>query len=540
MPARVVDIGDGNEKSKILETQGKLQGPYVALSYAWGDAEDAMLKLKTTTRDDLLKEINLSQLILSHQHGIQVARELGYRYIWIDALCAIQDDKADWIGQAKLVAQIYGNADLTIVAGRSKDARDGFLPPAYTPSAPPAALHYQPASLPQLSRCWVSLPRSNEIGYLSGRGWCFQEALVSRRQIIYGEEQLSFHCREEIKFEGGHFENIGQVDAWYDLTTLFHHRYQPQRLPEIPRYARDDPVLERWYAMTSEYSSRGFYHASENHVALSSTVRLFQEALVARDGVGSDRYMAGLWERDMLHGLLWKGRRIEDNAAPALETPAERRGPSWSWMALIGPICYTSVLGKFSGLLREPCCTPAHHDGKTWASEPDGWGPDMIDSELFPHPFSLEVNAYIRRVRMSRYNTRDLPAIPLIGKFQYEIANPITFCLEAADDGIAPLISPVASDIAARGLFDVEDATANRPMNMWAMSVIGSEGLLLRMIPNTSNAFERLGVFYVEELTAFYPPEAVIEDTGARGYLKNLKRPKLIMENLPMEKIVLI
>ena len=201
---------------------------------------------------------------LKLQHGIQVARELGYRYIWIDALCAIQDVRADWIGQAKLVAQMYGNADLTIVAGRSKDARDGFLAPTYTPSAPPAALHYQPAYLPQvsqhypppnlppLSRCWVSLPRGYKIGYLNGRGWCFQEALVSRRQIIYGEEQLSFQCREEIKFEGGHWETIDRANAWYDLTTLRHYRGQPQSPPEIPRDARDDPILDRWYATTSE------------------------------------------------------------------------------------------------------------------------------------------------------------------------------------------------------------------------------------------------------------------------------------------------
>ncbi|CZR68456.1 uncharacterized protein PAC_18355 [Phialocephala subalpina] len=525
MPARVLDIGDGNKKPKIMETQGKVQDRYVALSYAWGDASDTMFKLKIDTRDDLLREIDLFQLALSHQHGIQVARELGYRYIWIDALCAIQDDEDDWIGQAKLVAQIYGNADLTIVAGRSKDARDGFLAPSYTPSIPPAALNYQPASSPVLSSCWVSLPRSNNIGYLSGRGWCFQEALVSRRQIIYGEEQLSFHCREEIRFEGGHFENIGREDTWYGLTTLSNH-HQPQRPRDLPqqRYqinARLDPILGRWYTMTSEYSSRGFYHTSENHVALSSTCQVYGRP------VGED----------MCHGLLWKGRRLEDEDATALEAPAQRRGPSWSWMALIGPIYYgggnlfSPGSGKWSSNLREPCCTPAYGDGKTWASDPDGWGPDMIDSKLFPDPFSLEINAYIRRVRISQYKDRELPFKTIGSKTVLEHANQIIFLLEADDGGSARLNPPVASDIAARGLFDIEHTAADRPTNMWAMSIIGLEGLLLKKVPNTSNVFERLGVFFIQELTAFYPPE-VIDDSG--------KRSNLIMEKLPMKKITLV
>ena len=77
-------------------------------------------------------------------------------------------------------------------------------------------------------------------------------------------------------------------------------------------------------------------------------------------------------------------------------------------------------------------------------------------------------------------------------------------------------------------------------MRMWATSVIGSEGLLLSLVPNTSNMYERLGVFYVEELTAFYPPEAAIKDTGERGRFVDRKSPKLIKENMPMQRVVLI
>ncbi|EMD58396.1 hypothetical protein COCSADRAFT_42334, partial [Bipolaris sorokiniana ND90Pr] len=59
------------------------------------------------------------------QEALQIIRELGYRYLWIDALCIIQGDKKDWASEARKIAQVYSNAELTIVAGRSEDSAKG-------------------------------------------------------------------------------------------------------------------------------------------------------------------------------------------------------------------------------------------------------------------------------------------------------------------------------------------------------------------------------------------------------------------------------
>lgn len=99
-----------------------------------------MLKMMASNLDvdlELLKEIRWADLILTHQQSIQVARELGYEYIRIDALCILQDDDDDWAKQSPLVPEIYGNADVSIVAGRSDDSRKGFLNSAYIPRVPP-------------------------------------------------------------------------------------------------------------------------------------------------------------------------------------------------------------------------------------------------------------------------------------------------------------------------------------------------------------------------------------------------------------------
>jgi len=37
---------------------------------------------------------------LTFQHAIIFTRRLGFRHIWIDSLCIIQDSKPDWEEQA--------------------------------------------------------------------------------------------------------------------------------------------------------------------------------------------------------------------------------------------------------------------------------------------------------------------------------------------------------------------------------------------------------------------------------------------------------
>ena len=142
----------------------------------------------------------------------------------------------------------------------------------------------------------------------------------------------------------------------------------------LPTFMGKQLILKRWYEMTTEYSSRSFFNPTDNHAALSGIVRQVQLALV-RSGLDPDReiYMAGLWEIDMVRGLVWRSRRIEDSRLVALkasvyEGRVVRRAPSWSWMALVRPICQQSIVD--SGL-----CVPANLDRKTWNPEPNGWGP---------------------------------------------------------------------------------------------------------------------------------------------------------------------
>jgi hypothetical protein len=54
-------------------------------------------------------------LDLTHTKVRQVARQVDLGFLWIDALCIIQDDKQDWEEQCPRMENVYKNALVTIV-----------------------------------------------------------------------------------------------------------------------------------------------------------------------------------------------------------------------------------------------------------------------------------------------------------------------------------------------------------------------------------------------------------------------------------------
>jgi hypothetical protein len=567
-PSRLIYIKE--KKPRLIEPGEDAVEVYVALSYSWGSAGRNMFKLRRSNRKAFLAGVSLSKLCLTHRQAIQTAKELGYHGIWIDALCIMQDDKKDWALQASLVPEIYNNADLTIVAGRSEDADKGFLEPTYSPDTPDAHLPYECSTTFTSTVCRIGKARTRDIGPTNDRGWCYQELLMSRRAIIYGEQQLSFQCRERHEFEDGECNMVGQRDTWYNL--LFPSRHSVS-LPEVKeihkpcnqvrsfrrstRYlvpsfgnkrrpwelgAGSDPALQRWYAMVAEYSKRSFYDPTDNHAAISGVARLFQTVLVERFGPGSDGYMAGLWEMDIISGLLWRSSRILDPDLPALQRPTHegriiRRAPSWSWMALVGPICQgisTDRAGSrgFSRL-GVPCCVPRSDNE---------WPGPMVEYSKSPDSFELGIYGYVRRLRISQYSTRDHAEYSAWGNivpYPTESLNRHTFRLEAeeAKQLIRGIRDPSLDwpNIAATGIFDMECKATNRPSSITALRLTSEEGLLLDEVYDSRGdtvGFRRVGVFVIENPVAFYPAHSIAANAYG-GY-------DIIEGRLPVESMTIL
>ncbi|KAF4943498.1 hypothetical protein FGADI_13374 [Fusarium gaditjirri] len=189
---------------------------YICLSYVWGTGSQT--QYTTKTRDQLSKpggldNVELPQTILD---AIKVTRELGIRYIWIDALCIMQDDNDD---KAKIISNmggIYANAILSLMASSNVNPTDG-LPGVGVPRA-----HEQIIEKLQGITLAVAFQDARqrysdiEDKLWNTRAWTFQERVLSRRSVYFTESQMCFVCPH-----GASFEDTVPVDPISYMITPF-------------------------------------------------------------------------------------------------------------------------------------------------------------------------------------------------------------------------------------------------------------------------------------------------------------------------------
>jgi hypothetical protein len=159
-------------------------GQYCTLSYRWGDTpHDYVLKESF----DMLFEMSVESMPQVFKDAFSIARGIGVRFIWIDALCIVQpaagNDK-DWLEEGYRMGTIYANSLCTIAATCALDAHQGFLALAesgfsgagYRTDAAPAN-----PDPPNSSEFFSIVSQSP----LNERGWVMQERALSRRVIHF-------------------------------------------------------------------------------------------------------------------------------------------------------------------------------------------------------------------------------------------------------------------------------------------------------------------------------------------------------------------
>ncbi|KAF2229432.1 hypothetical protein EV356DRAFT_571113 [Viridothelium virens] len=79
------------------------------------------------------------------QDAIRHTQTFGYQYLWVDSICIVQDDSEEVSSQLDQMCDIYGGAELTLVAAQGKDASHGMH--TFWPPPTPAAKHLFPLDL---------------------------------------------------------------------------------------------------------------------------------------------------------------------------------------------------------------------------------------------------------------------------------------------------------------------------------------------------------------------------------------------------------
>ena len=93
---------------------------HICLSHCWGSYRP--LKLEKATLEVFKSRISWNSLPLTFQDAISFARKLGVKYIWIDSLCIIQDDREDWERESANMAAIYQGLLLALAATRAESS----------------------------------------------------------------------------------------------------------------------------------------------------------------------------------------------------------------------------------------------------------------------------------------------------------------------------------------------------------------------------------------------------------------------------------
>ena len=126
LPARLVDLGDSAIGDGLcLRTTADIEPrpDYLTLSHCWGRTK--IIQLLRKNLKAFHASLPRSRLSATFQDAITITQGLGYRFLWIDSLCIVQDSPEDWESESALMGDIYRGSVCTISALGAEDGDGG-------------------------------------------------------------------------------------------------------------------------------------------------------------------------------------------------------------------------------------------------------------------------------------------------------------------------------------------------------------------------------------------------------------------------------
>jgi hypothetical protein len=333
MPSLALDVSDKN-RVKLVLVPTNMRERYVTLSYCWGtDVQTTMLT--RSNEHDLLSGISPQHLDPTIRDSITVAREMGFRLLWIDALCIFQDDEEWKRRELSMMGNIYLNATFTIVVSAANNVKEGFLHrrtssleqfgPADGYPQPVFKFRVEGNSGDDEERFGILIPYLlDEIEPWYNRAWTLQEMLFSGRRLQFRGHQTTWlcHCTKGSPAQ--------EYDGWLAGSGRASTSYSDSHFDKIMKMLRSTKdstetvaALSNWYDLVEVYSSRKLRYFDDRLPAISGIAREFASIL-------GDQYVCGSWKSDLTIGLMWYPLQ------PQHPVSGIKTGPSWSWASYEG------------------------------------------------------------------------------------------------------------------------------------------------------------------------------------------------------------
>lgn len=326
---------------------------YLTLSHCWGTS--LPLKLTRDMYDAFIKDIPIEDLPFPFKNAIDITQRLGYEYLWIDALCIVQDDPLDWENEAPRMGTIYGNSVCTIAALSSKGSNGGCYASRMPLAHLPCRITTKSGSLSSLHSAMSEVIKRHmqpiNVGVavsppLHRRAWVVQERALSARTIYFSQVGIYWECCCAALFEtdGEDMpESPNDMDLKYGMGQILRQ--------SIPANAAGKEITSdiisqiststlgatfqvlganwhsQWWQMIERYTRCGITRQSDRWPAVSGMGEVLKF-------VADSQIIAGLWQSRTLKELLWSCTDTD-----ALQPVRfDKKTPTWSWLSISSPV----------------------------------------------------------------------------------------------------------------------------------------------------------------------------------------------------------
>ncbi|TLD27938.1 hypothetical protein E2P81_ATG06284 [Venturia nashicola] len=294
---------------------------YVALSYVWGTV---------VPERDALKNDCLPQTI---EDAITVTKELGLRYLWVDAVCIEQENTPEKFQQLSIMDVIYQCATVTIIALSGEDSSTGL--PGVSANTPRVPQGFELIEGKKILTIFPMLTQDMEGTKYLTRAWTMQESMLTRCRLFFTNNQIHFWCPSAMFSESiddeldpaSYTEQLGPSDVVVGSNLL----YQADRISpytETERRARGEQEYRNY---VFNYTGREMKNDSDSLNAFLGVAAVLRKSWFPRG------LTWGMPLADFPQALRWYH--------PRWVKPRRRHAfPSWSWTGWEGQITYSAPL----------------------------------------------------------------------------------------------------------------------------------------------------------------------------------------------------
>ena len=315
----LIDVVEGCLISANIETR------YVALSYVWGDFRTIQTTRRNFTYLQRPGSIDIGGSNLKFGKTIEDALRLvlllGERYLWVDCLCIVQDDSDTKRDFLNAMGSIYANACFTIVAADGKDADHGLRGLGHGSQDRSVGCNiirfpFETDVVAHRPRAWY--PKDSP---WESRAWTFQEALFSRRVMIFNGT-VSWFCRAAVWEE--HVNGPTEDVAYSSVAN-------PVTLVPFATRSPTWPDLTRWVTLVEDFNTRKLTFDEDVMDAFAGLRSIF-------DGQFNGGILWGIPEMYFDICIIWSPRNVLRRRTAYNHAILADSLPSWSWVAWEGDV----------------------------------------------------------------------------------------------------------------------------------------------------------------------------------------------------------